>query len=104
MQFLLTIALGCLLLSQANSSFISEGLGYYYKKFTMTLWLSADALDLWNQMERDESNPVHKPADWDERRFELAKLSLDFNLLYVDFTREQHKKGADFAYRIFLEN
>lgn len=84
------------------ASFVSEGLGYYYKKFTMTLWLSADAGKLWQAMGQEETSSPVKPADWTEERYERAILNLDENILFVDFTREQHRKGADFAYEVFL--
>ena len=85
------------------SSFISEALGYYYKKFTMKLWLSDDAQILWHQIKENEHTRAKKPDDWDAARFDKAKLNLDEMLAYLDYTADQHRLGANFAYKVFTQ-
>lgn len=83
--------------------FASQALGFFYKKFTMTMWMQGDVLYFWtNLMHEDQTAKPEKPADWDQRRFDLAKVEMDLFLFRLDWTTEQHRLGAKFAYKTFL--
>lgn len=85
------------------ASFVSTGLGYYYKKFTMNNFIRGDAAELWKQMDYNEDSRIPEQTEsWTPQRYIRATLDLEKALLNLENTLEQHRAGADFVYRIFL--
>lgn len=83
--------------------FASQALGFFYKKFTMPMWMKDDVLYYWTElMHEDQTAKPEKPADWDQRRFDLAQVEMELFLFRLDWTAEQHRLGAKFAYKTFL--
>lgn len=83
--------------------FASQALGFFYKKFTMPMWMEGDLLYFWTEiMHEDQTAKPKKPDDWDQQRFDLVKLQMDLFLFRLDWTAEQHRLGAKFAYKKFL--
>ena len=67
------------------------------------MWMEGDVLYYWTElMHEDQTARPEKPVEWDQKRFDLAKVEMDLFLFRLDWTAEQHRLGAKFAYKTFL--
>ncbi len=84
------------------SSMISEMMGYFYKHFTLELFMDEDTKSLWTLSNEDENHlTTILPEGWTQDRFEKAHLNLEIATAMLELTQEQHRQGAEFAYRVY---
>ena len=86
-----------------QASFISEVMGYAYKKLQLTQYLTADSKVLWKLIKENEFNfkLIRIPIGWQPVRFKKAQALLGFHLAILEYTEEQHWIGARFAVQMY---
>ncbi len=78
-------------------TFISDAVGYAYKRIRIESYLQPDAAILFRKGCKFEK--CTKPKDWNDKRYQLAMLNLDENLAFLKLTAWQHRVGAKFAWK-----
>lgn len=86
-----------------QATFISQALGYVYKRMQLPSYLSKNkAIDLFEMMNHDEFRSIPlKPKEWSEQEYKEAVATLKLNLAILDYTEEQHLQGAKFAFEVY---
>jgi|GEM_PF-3590067 len=77
---------------------VSEAAGWLYKRLTLeSKYLGNNGRKIFNL--GYPAKVVPRPAEMTEAEFEVAKYIVRLNLLHLDLTKEQHRAGAEWAWR-----
>lgn len=78
---------------------LAEQMGYFYKKITMLqTYMSSDARKLYELGFTRLGQSFKAPPDWNENRYQKAKLEVEMSLLYLELGAYQHREGANWAF------
>lgn len=79
-----------------------QALGHFYKRLQLTRYLSEDSIEVWKLSGEDPQKVRSSvPKGWDEGRKKQVLAELELHLGILEYTEEQHRAGALFAFKVY---